>query len=132
MKHIALFLLLIGGFYNITEASSYVITPPEYNMRIAPLIVEATVLDIQYEKRGSLSFAVIRLQVEEQIAGDSPDIIKIRRAHVTPELEFLHTSWLPKYTVGERFIGTLYPASVDYGTIGLYNLGSSNKCNTKI
>jgi hypothetical protein len=77
-------------------------------VREASLINEAVLHDIRYEEsQQGVSFAVIQLDVADNIVGESPDAIEIRRSSVTPDLEFLYTEAIPAYSVGERFITTL-------------------------
>ena len=121
MKKFGLVIMMSIIFCSVANSTTIIVTSPEYNVRFAPLIVEAIVLDIRYEERENLPFALIRLQVKDHIVGNSPDIIEIRRIYVTSDLQFQDTDWLPAYSVGERSILTLLPGKEWYQTVGRYN-----------
>lgn len=101
---------------------SFVVTPPEYNIRRATAVVEVVVLDINYElSKHNIPFAMIRLKVVDCIVGESPDMIVVRRPFVTPDLEFLHTHIIPSYAIGERFITTIESSNSVYSLLVLHN-----------
>jgi len=129
MKHLYIYMSLILPlfFTHTAQALSVMKTSPEENVRRATLILEATVLDMRYEESSrGVPFAVIRLQVEDHIVGNSQDIIEIRRPFVTPDFQFLSLEVLPAFSVEERFIITLLQNNTEraqgvYSVLGLYD-----------
>lgn len=122
MRFFSCFLILFLSVHSIAGSTTVVLTSPERNVRIAPLIIEADVLHISYEKSlKGIPFAVIKLRVKDRITGNSPEVIEIRRAFVTPSLKFLDSELIPTYHIGEKFIITLYPTKNGYSTLGLHN-----------
>ena len=104
-------------------ATSILIQKPEVVFKQAPLIVEVTVKDIKFRPISNLSAgeALITLSVVDRIVGHCPSEILIHRENFTSSLEFLETEWYPTYSIGEHFIICLFPTSLGYSTMGLYN-----------
>lgn len=104
-------------------ADTILIQSPEVVVRQAPLIVEATVREIQFvaSLNESLGEAWVTLTISDRIVGESPSEIVIRRLFVTSDLRFLKSDWLPAYSIGESSIICLWPTENGYSTMGLYN-----------
>jgi len=50
MKKLIFLSIILLSTNDIVKGSTYILTSPERNVRIAPLIIDAIVLDIRYEK----------------------------------------------------------------------------------
>lgn len=110
-------------FNSILNSTTILMQKPETVVRESPLIVEAIVKDIKFNKISNLNWgeAIITLSVVNHIIGSCTKEIIIRRWFVTPNLEFLEAEWLPTYSLSEEFIICLWPTKSGYQTMGLYN-----------